>query len=354
MMVTLKCPFSTINLSIIILVAVLIIPSLSAVKLENDDKIKVASAYFKKRNNDFDNGGLPYFGLEFNPLINGGPSKPDIKKMLRITQAKSGSIFTNDMGYSNQDYTGPWDVSTNSGIATSCAEMNRDSRSQVCAVLQGAIISPDAGPGSKPLDLDAAFISAKHANGIYPNSVWGIREGVGWEKGGGYVKDTRTGYKVVQEMRNYFTKAHGFNLKIGVFVGICGEILGGDGKKMLGDLAVVSDFFVCGVYPLMDIQDPQDYVNYVTNKFEDYRSAYSRIAPKLELILQTGWSGGDVQKGNQFWSGMQRWADEKGVKVYLHEAFDSVTPRGGLGNAGYWKMDKNGDFVVKGSGKIVD
>lgn len=297
------------------------------------------------------NTGGSWFGIEFSPLIQGGSNEPDLKQLLKVVQTRASSITTNDMGYEDYRYVGPWNKSPNSRVATSCAEMNRERGQQICSVLQGALVHKEGG---QQLDLDAAFISAKTANGLFLNTVWGVKLGIGWERGGGFVKDVNTGYKVLQEVRNYGERVRGHNLKLGVFVGICGGILGGNTARMLGDLGRESDFFVCGVYPGREVNVVGDGVNEVVRRFEVYRQSYQKVNPRLEVILQTGWTGSRGEDQREFWGEMEKWAGSKGVRIYMHEAFDSVVPRGGLGGEGYWKMDGQQRLVESGTGKIVN
>lgn len=350
----------------------------STVKTENialESSPSSTSNVSTKRPNGPPSKYSPYFGMEFSPYVrsDGFPREnypmDEIKKLLKIILTKSHSILTYEMGYTEEDYSGPYDTTSPSVIPIAAANLNAEAGFLQISMSQGCGILSDYTVNNQP-DIEAALNMAQKANSIFPHTVWSITFSPGYTSmsGNGHVIDATTGRVAITQIQKYARRAHEINLKVGVWVDLCSEILQGDNersvRKMLISLANVTDYFVCSVYPSLPISEAQDYFNAVRSQFELILNAWKRSVPSLEIILQTGWASAgqsnynpaylnSPKKTKLFWDLMGKWAEENKVRIFMHEAFDILQDADA--HSGYWKrVDDNSDnYIDKGTGQLI-
>lgn len=267
------------------------------------------------------------------------------------------------MALDSKATNGPWDITTTSQISTIVAKLNNEHNKLLLTVSQGAGVL--SKPGFQP-DIEAAFYSAKHANSIFPGSVWSITLMPNYKDANtdGFLQISTSGEYVLGQVASNLNRAHELNLKLGVMVNDCENILGGSLKPLLVNLAKSSDYLVCSVFPDNAINEPQDYFNWVISKWQTLQEGFQRFVPGFQVILHTGWATDGKSRNNPeymnspkkskaFWNAMQRWSDASNVKVFMQEAFD-VPKNVGNESWGYWsKTEDGGNFVEKFSGRIV-
>lgn len=212
---------------------------------------------------------------------------------------------------------------------------------------------------------------------IFVQDPSGNRESVGLTQ--------NTVYSGMLLLRQYRPQAQAMNLKLGVVVSFCEQILNPNsqniGTRLLLELSLITDYIICEIYPSNSYYFytglENDYYKSsngnVKSVFEIVKSSFSRLAPTVEIALMTGLYSfdGNFQQQNfgthsplkimRHWDEMEKWSLESKQKVYMHQAFDTFEkPEIGYGERnvlnGYWKRgdDENIEvYIIKGTQEIV-
>ncbi|ODM94562.1 putative chitinase 2 [Orchesella cincta] len=311
---------------------------------------------------------INYFGVGFSPYVksDGSPwnsyTVEDIKKMLRIVLTNHNSISTYSMGVDEWNANGPWDqANSNCLISRAAAQINSEMNSVVLSVSQGVYQLDN--PALQQKEIDNAFAAAEEANRIRPGSVWSITFT------NEYVVSESTGRKVIDMIRNNRDRAHQMGLKVGPRMHICGEVWNGPNAGVLAEIAQVSDFIMCNLYPGPNSNDAGAAVQGISDAYFSSRDGFWRHNPNVEVIIgETGWASegasffnppnlNTIEHEKNFWNGMRSWATQNRVKVQMFEAFDEPWKTGleGEKHFGWWRRAPNSEsYIEKATGAVIN
>lgn len=310
---------------------------------------------------------INYFGVGYSPYVRSDGSYwntytiEEISQMLRIVLTNHNSISSYSMGVSEWNYNGPWDqADANCLIARASAQINRDHNAVVLSLSQG--IYQNDNPTIQQVEINNAFLAAQEANSIRPGTVWGLTFT------NEYIVNWSTGQRVLDMIRNNRDRARSMGLRVGTRIHICGEIWGGPNQQILSEIAQVSDFIMCNLYPGPNSNDANQAVQGISNAYYSARDGFWRFNPNLEVIIgETGWASegetffnpphlNTIHHMGNFWNAMRNWAFANRVKVQMFAAFDEPWKPGPSGERhfGWWRRapDNSLYYIEKTTGNI--
>lgn len=230
----------------------------------------------------------------------------------------------------------------------------------VLSVSQG--IFQNENPTFQQKEIDNAFLAAQDANDIFPGTVWGLTFT------NEYVVNAGTGQQVLDMIRNNRDRAHQMGLRVGARVHICGEIWNGPNQDILSEIAKVSDFIMCNLYPGPNTDNADRAVQGISDAYYSARDGFWRFNSNLEVMIgETGWASegqtffnpphlNTLEHMKNFWNAMQNWASSNRVKVQMFEAFDEPWKTGldGEKHFGWWqRAPDNSDYYIEKTTGII-
>lgn len=273
---------------------------------------------------------------------------------MAVVSTKFKHITTYDVGIASFNVTIPVsDADSTALVPQAASYLNRERKANVIDVAIG--IFQNENESIQNAEVDLAIDVAQDANGRFPHTVWGL------VFTSDYVKDGRTGEKVLDLIRNNKKRAELYELQVGVRVNTCDQILDNDSElfEILSEIARESDFIMCNVYPNGDVVNDgvQQAVDAVGNFVLAVRKAFRDINQNIVVMIgETGWpsegesrnaSPNSIENMQAYWSGMNEWARRNSIRTYMFEAFDEPYRKLTTSDAhyGWWYRQSNDDEV---------
>lgn len=255
-----------------------------------------------------------------------------------------------------------WDrTDSNCLVARAAAQINEESNHPMLSISQGIAYHDNFLLQEK--EIENAFLSSKDANKMFPGTVWGLIFT------SNQVNDIASGQKVLDMLRENRVRAHLQNLKIGTRISNCHEIWRGPSREILIEIAKISDFIMCNIYPAPHSFDVDEAIKGISRAYYAARVGFRGHNPQLEVIIgETGWATEGETKYNpshlntvanmrEFWNKMREWVLNNQVRVHMFQAFDEPWRTGlsGEKHFGWWHraLDNSNYYVEKSSGKII-